>query len=76
MLQRHFTTLHLLCTFQENGTLLRNFHCNNKEKDDAPLLVLDKQFCLTNVGQYVFRHRNKSDENSMESNREFSTSHA
>lgn len=68
MLQRYFTTLHLLYTFQENGTLHRNFHCNNKETDDAPLLVLDNQFCLTNVGQYVFLHRNKSDTNSMESN--------
>jgi len=56
MLKKHFTTLHLLYTFQENGTLHRNFHFNNKEGDGAPLLVLDNQFCLTNVRQYICRH--------------------
>lgn len=56
MIQKHFTTLHLLYTFQANGTLHRNFQCNNKKRDCAPLLVLDNQLRLTNVRQYVFRH--------------------
>jgi hypothetical protein len=74
MLKKHFTTLHLLYTFQEHGTLHRHFHFNNT------FLVPDNTLCLTvfintSVVTHIL-HRNKSDTNSKKGNRELSTSHA